>query len=92
MREFTSGITDDGFFIISMEDYSEKEISAAWNFSKGWHGVNNGAEINTDNYEDKYITVKWEGDRFYPTFHDTKTRGSKLVRIFEIKDFRRYKF
>ena len=37
-----------------------------------------------NDYEEKYLTVKWEGYVFYPTIHDNKVRGSKLVRIFKI--------
>lgn len=84
MRSFTSGITGDNHYIISMEDYLEKDIPTAWKLSKGYHGLDDDAEIDINDYEEKYLTVKWEGYVFYPTIHDNKVRGSKLVRIFKI--------
>ena len=84
MRSFTSGITGCNHYIISMEDYLEKDIATAWKLSKGYHRLDESAEININDYEEKYLTVKWEGNVFYPTLHDNKVRGSKLVRVFKI--------
>ena len=59
MRSFTSGITGDNHYIISMEDYLEKDIPTAWKLSKGYHGLDDDAEIDINDYEEKYLTVKW---------------------------------
>lgn len=83
---FTSGITGCNHYIISMEDYLERDIPTAWKLSKAFHGLDESAEINISDYEEKYITVKWEGNVFYPTLYDEKVHGSKLVRVFEIKN------
>jgi len=88
-ERFTSGVTGDNHYIISMEDYSERDISTAWRLSKMYQGLDEDAEIDVNDYKEKYITVKWEGNIFYPTIHEKKARGSKLVRIFEIKNNKR---
>ena len=59
MQSFTSGITGDNHYIISMEDYLEKDIPTAWKLSKGYHGLDDDAEIDINDYEEKYLTVKW---------------------------------
>lgn len=83
---FTSGVTGDNHYIISMEDYYERDIPTAWSLTKAYQGLDDSAEIDINDYEEKYLTVKWEGNMFYPTIHEKKVRGSKLVRIFEIKN------
>lgn len=85
-NRFTSGVTGCNHYIISMEDYKERDISTAWSLTKGYHGLDDNAEIDLNEYEEKYITVKWKGNVFYPTLHEEKVRGSKLVRIFKIKN------
>ena len=69
-----------------MEDYKEKDIPTAWSLTKGYQRLDESAEIDINDYEEKYITVKWQENVFYPTLHDEKVRGSKLVRIFKIKN------
>lgn len=86
MRDFTSGITGCNKYIISMEDYFERDIPIAWELSKGYQRLDENAEIDINDYEEKYLTVKWEGNIFYPTLHDKKVRGSKLVRVFKISN------
>ena len=85
-ERFTSGITGDNYYIISTEDYFERDIPTAWRLSKMYHCLDENAEIDVNDYEEKYITVKWKGNMFFPTIHEKKVRGSKLVRIFEIKN------
>ena len=79
MNRFTSGVIGDGFYIISMEDYSEGDIPYAWKRTKHYQHLNDKAEIDTNDFEERYLTVKWEGNIFYPTFHDTYVDGSKVV-------------
>ena len=85
-NRFTSGVTGCNYYIISMQDYKEKDIPTAWSLTKGYQGLDDSAEIDINDYEEKYITVKWKGNVFYPTLYDEKVRGSKLVRVFKIKN------
>ena len=85
-NRFTSGVTGCNHYIISMEDYKEEDIPVAWSLSKGYQGLDDNAEIDINDYDEKYITVKWQGNVFYPILHNEKVRGSKLVRVFKIKN------
>ena len=85
-NRFTSGVTSCNHYIISMKDYKEKDIPTAWSLTKGYQGLDDSAEIDINDYEEKYITVKWKGNVFHPTLYDEKVRGSKLVRVFKIKN------
>lgn len=84
--DFTSGITGDNKYIISVEDYSEEDIPFAWKMSKRYQGLDDGANIDFNDFEEKWLTVKWIGVQFFPTLHETKVEESKRVRVFTIRD------
>lgn len=83
-REFTSGVTEDDHYIINMDAYIEHDIPTAWKLSKLWQRLDETADIDFDDYKTGWLTVKWEGNVFYPTIHDYRVRGSCPVRLYEI--------
>lgn len=83
---FTSGITKQNKYIISLEDYHEEDIPWAWNMSKRYHNLDENARIDFNDYDENWLTVEWEGNVFFPTFHNVKVKDSKLVRVFNIKN------
>lgn len=82
--DFTSGVTGDGFYIISMDDYCDNDIQTAFEMTKICQKLENSAHIKLDEFEQKYLTCEWKGRTFFPTLHDTKIDGAKLVRVFKI--------
>jgi hypothetical protein len=83
---FTSGVTGDNKYIISMEAYNENDIPFAWEMTKLYHKLDENASIIFSIYDEKWLTVKWEGNVFYQTFHETQVADSILVRVFNIEN------
>lgn len=84
-RNFTSGITGDyKYYLFSLEYYKPQDAKTAFELSRIWNGLTEDYQINVDEYEDKFIKVKWDGNLFYPSIFDEKVRGSRPIRIFKI--------
>ena len=81
---FTSGVTGDNKYIISMYAYLENDIRPAFERTKIFQRLSNAAYIKIDEYEECYLTVVWEGSKFYPTFHKEEVEDSELVRVYTI--------
>lgn len=83
--EFTSGITYDNIFLISMNHYREEDILITFKLSKRYHGLNQNSYIDLDDYMERFMTFEWKGNIFYPTDYENEVEGSQLIRMFEIK-------
>lgn len=84
--DFTSGITGDNKYLISMEAYKEKDIPIAWNMSKRYQGLDKSASIDFNVFEEKWLTVEWIGIKFFPTLHNKQITGSIRTRVYNIRD------